>query len=401
MKKIILPATIVMLLLIVAMLIPSEQTLVVKWEPVKVETKDATPLIDVYLENSGSMDGYMNDGAQLKDAIYSYVSALEVHAAAPARLHFINSQIIPYEGAAKEFIRNMNPTTFKKAGGNRANSDIAQMLEAILESTSPNSVALFISDCILDVPEGNVEDFFVNRQIDIKNAFAKYRRKRKDLSVEILRLESRFNGMYYYNVGGEELRDVMRPYYIFVIGNKNVLASINKHAPLSSIKHGVLNYAAFTTHSVTDFTVTNEFGVAQNNLVECRQGSRGKCRMNIKANLSPTLQDDAYVMNPDNYRTRNATVSISSVERNVDPQSAYTHVLIVEMDGKMNPAGEQIRLVQQPDPAWLDAANDDTGKEIHKNLKKTTGIKYIIGGIAEAYKEDNTLTEFTFNISKK
>ena len=32
------------------------------------------PVLNVYIENSGSMDGYMCDGSQLKDAVFDYVS---------------------------------------------------------------------------------------------------------------------------------------------------------------------------------------------------------------------------------------------------------------------------------------------------------------------------------------
>ena len=76
MKKVIIPATLVVLLLIVYMLIPREHNLIVKWETVKKELPVSTPQIKVYIENSGSMDGYMGDGSQLKDAVYSYVSSL-------------------------------------------------------------------------------------------------------------------------------------------------------------------------------------------------------------------------------------------------------------------------------------------------------------------------------------
>ena len=59
MKKVIIPATLVVLLLIVYMLIPREHNLIVKWETVKKELPVSTPQIKVYIENSGSMDGYM------------------------------------------------------------------------------------------------------------------------------------------------------------------------------------------------------------------------------------------------------------------------------------------------------------------------------------------------------
>ena len=83
-----------------------------------------------------------------------------------------------------------------------------------------------------------------------------------------------------------------------------------------------------------------------------------------------------------------------------DKDGTGTVFLFIDLDGKMNPSGEQLRLIQQETPNWLEAVNDDTGKNVRKNLEKTTGIKYIIGGIADAYKNDKLLTNIKFNIVK-
>jgi len=44
----------------------------------------------------------------------------------------------------------------------------------------------------------------------------------------------------------------------------------------------------------------------------------------------------------------------------------------------------------------LRPSNDDSGREINKHLKQTTGIKYIVSGIAEAFREETTLADFAF-----
>ena len=294
MKKVIIPATILILLLIVYMLIPREHNLVVKWDTVKTELKEAQPIIKVYIENSGSMDGYMGSGAELKDAVYSYVSTMASYSPVAPQLHFINSQVIPYGGSLKSFITDMNPESFKQAGGSRANSDIAQMVEMMLAAQGKNTVSIFVSDCILDVPDGEAEKFFINRQIDIRNAFTKFRRKMKNLSVEVFRMKSEFKGMYYYSKGGEQLEDVKRPYFMFVIGDRDVLAWINKNVPFSEVKHGIENYCAFTTFSDVAFDMTNEFGVAHKNTLECRSDRKGRCHMKLKANLR-FLDPNAFV----------------------------------------------------------------------------------------------------------
>ena len=57
--------------------------------------------------------------------------------------------------------------------------------------------------------------------------------------------------MYYYSVGGEELEGQSRPYYMFVIGDRDVLASINKRVPFSEVKHGIANKAGAGNVTVT------------------------------------------------------------------------------------------------------------------------------------------------------
>ena len=176
----------------------SSNSIKVKYSAVESTEVVRKPVLKVYIENSGSMDGYMCDGAELKDAVYGYVSALSSYSDT-TRLNYINSQIIPYSGSLKSFARDLTPQQFHISGGNTGNSDISDMLEKILANSGEDVVSIFVSDCILDVPDGNANDFFVNRQIDIRNAFVKHLQKDKNLGVEIFRLESIFKGWYYYS----------------------------------------------------------------------------------------------------------------------------------------------------------------------------------------------------------
>ena len=172
------------------------------------------PDLNVYIENSGSMDGYMCDGSQLKDAVFDYVSDLSV-CSDTTSLNYINNRIIPYKGSLEQYIKTMTPTTFQKAGGNHSNSDLGEMLKIILQEMTDTSVSIFISDCILDLPVSNSQKFLSRCQISIKNAINEGRNKIPDLGVEIIKMTSDFNGKYYYPNGGiEKLKDVKRPYYI-------------------------------------------------------------------------------------------------------------------------------------------------------------------------------------------
>ena len=106
------------------------------------------PLVNVFLENSGSMDGYMCEGSDLKNALFSYISDLE-QAGAKVSKYYVNSQEIPYDLATEQYIRDLSPESFRVAGGNRANSDILQLLDDMVGKVTSSSISIFSSDLSL------------------------------------------------------------------------------------------------------------------------------------------------------------------------------------------------------------------------------------------------------------
>lgn len=396
MKKVITPFV---LLLIIACipLLQGCRDFNVSWAPVKYSKYTEPPIIKVYIENSGSMDGYMCEGSELKDAVYSYVSTLGSYADT-VELNYINSMIVPFKGNIKTFINNLNASAFKKTGGNKTNSDIADMLDQILKSLRTNDIAIFVSDCILDVPQGNAKDYLVNRQIDIRNAFVKKLQDDSNIGVEIFRLESNFSGMYYYYKGGERLTDVKRPYYMWVIGNKHALAHVNRKVPFSQIKHGVVNYFAYSTYEEVPFEITNQFGLVLNPC-KCKTSINGQYTIKIQTDLSTMLQEEKMIAEVSRYKTQNSRVKIVSVEKISNTKDLNTHVLTLNIDKGISSCGEYIKYVQLGIPYWLDSANDETGDSIKKNLNKTTGIKNIILGVSDAYSEHHELAGLKFVIN--
>ena len=372
----------------------------VSWTPTVItDNLDNDFCLKVYIENSGSMDGYMCDGSELKDAVYGYISTLNSYADT-TELNYINSQIISYRGEMKNFIKTMNPQSFSRAGGNRSNSDIADMLEQMLEQTCDSVVSIFVSDCILDIPNGDATKFFENRSIDIRNAVTKYLHKNENLGIEIFHLESTFTGRYYYSNGSEYLKDVKRPYYMWVMGNKDVLAYLNKQVSFDEIKHGVKNYFAFSSGGDIPFSITNKNGIAhKSSSCICTPNPGGGYSLLIKSNLQTTLQDDYILCDINNYETLTSDVCVESVRKITASDSPYTHVISVAVNNNGKPFTERITLKSPLTPLWLEEINDDLGRDIRNNLDKTTGIKYLVQGVADAYKKQQQLGSFKFIVN--
>lgn len=375
----------------------------VTWSSIEGPAQSNNFKLKIFIENSGSMDGYMCSGSELKDAVYSYASSLSSYADT-TELNYINSKIIPYRYDMRRFIKDLDPYHFHVAGGNTSNSDIAAMFESVLNQTDDHTVSIFVSDCILDVPNGDSMDFFENRSIDIRNAFTKHLNKHSDLGVEIFRLESTFDGRYYYSAGSELLRNVKRPYYMWVIGNKNILAHLNKQVPpFTEIKHGIKNYFAFSTNSNIPFEITNTKNIAKGNQCVPTKNSDGDYEFLIKTNLRKTLQGVDVLANLSNYATITSGIIVNGITElpNSSSSSSFTHIINVIITNTSKSYAEKITLKPLYAPSWLEEANDDTGKDVKKNMNKTTGIKYLVQGVADAYKKQEQLVDFKFVVNNR
>ncbi|MBR3479163.1 MAG: hypothetical protein IKH32_00465 [Prevotella sp.] len=396
MKKALIPVGIVLLIMFLVLLF-RKNDFKVSWNQIEYQDTTQKPVLKIYIESSGSMDGYLCSGSELKDAVYSYVSTLDSYSDT-LELNYINSQIIPYDGSLQTFVRELNVAAFKRIGGNKANSDLGNMFEQILKAHNPLDVSIFVSDCILDVPQGDAKDYLVNRQIDIHKAFVKKLDALPNLGVEIFRLESAFDGYYYSFKGSKRLSGVKRPYYMWVIGDKHLLAYLNTRVPFTEIKHGYKDYFAYSTYEEVPFSVTNQFGVSQNPLV-LKTSINNHYVVKIQANLSTMLQNEAMACNADCYHTQSPKINIVKVERNQNLKDHNTHVLTLSIDGNIASCSESIRFVLPAIPRWLDSANDESGDYIDKNLDKTTGIKNIISGVSDAYRDHLELAGMRFVIN--
>lgn len=394
MKKqyIIIPC--IVLALAIFAIIPKGKSLDISYTPVQTSALPEGTTLKVFLENSGSMEGYMCDGSEFKDAVKGFISSMQAdfdH----VNLNFINTEVIPRGHNVRSFITNLDHAHFKKAGGNRINTDLGDLIEKVVENTGKNTVSMFISDCILDISEKST-DFFTDRQIDVTGTIKRFQKKGNN-AVVVIQLESVFKGIYYGVDGTTILNSKKRPYYIWLFGDAELIAKAIKSTPIEEIKHGVKNWASFCKKQTLPFEISNKFGQKPSKI----QASRNGYEIKIKADLSRMLQPEILLTNPANYKTiNNSNVKIQSIVKTNEPQ--YSHVISLTISKSIASCAEMLSYINANRvPTWAETSNDDTGKNIKKHLNKTTGIKYIIQGVAEAYKQETSLGEIKYVISNK
>lgn len=340
--------------------------------------------IKLYIENSGSMDGYMFNGSELKDAVYSYVSGLATHSDT-TELYFVNSDVYRVNAPLQDVIFTMSPALFHKSPGNKANTDIADIFSMVLSQIEENSVSILVTDAILDLPKGNTV-FFYTKQTQIKSIFENLLKENSNLAVEIFRMSSRFNGKYYFTGGSVALSNQKRPYYMFVMGDKQALSSANAIVPKNQIQHGVENYYAYSAYTQVPFVVLPKTKKkSKNNRFEVRLQQRA-VPVIAKVDLRYTLHDDEFLMEPDLYSVAfgDDGIIIKSIKE-LPKEPEFTHAITLTLPDNAKEGSVNLYFCPPPYPDWLDDANDDLSDATVANSMKTTGIKYIVEGISDAF----------------
>lgn len=391
-KKIIVPVVlgILVLIFIVSQVIGGGK-IVLDWENAySTPTLPDTICLNIYVENSGSMNGYMCNGSNLKDAVYDYASDLKKHTTI-CNLFYVNSQIIPCKESLDDYIKNLTPSSFAMAGGNLKDTDLRSIFKLIMSKHEKNTVSVFVSDCILDIPE-SATDFFGNCQVSIKNTFNEAIEKHPNLGVEIVKLQSKFDGYWFCGKNKQKLDNVKRPYYIWIIGDKNILAMLNEKVPVANIIGGIDDYCAYSTSQPIPFDIEKKRYAVNHS---------DKINVEVLADLRPSLQEENLLENVFQYSSENPVLTkVVGIKPISKSGSNYSHVIYLELSSPQTLKAASVTLSYPEMAQWVILANDSTG--VYANsIDKTTGIQYLIKGVADAYKDHMNFGTITINLKNK
>ncbi len=403
---------------------PSQQ------QNVSKSTSMSKPIYDAYIENSMSMDGYVNGNTEFKNAIYGFLSdiLLKTNGLTDSlNLFYANSEMLPFKADVRDFIEKLNPASFKVRGGKRGSSDIGLILEKMVQQTNPNKVSIMVSDCVFSPGKGkNAKDYLVAQGIGVKRAFADALMQQPNLATVVIQLKSSFSGTYYDYENHPVALNAKRPYYIWLIGNDLNIKKLFETIDIQQIKGG--GVAAIYAMYPSSRTQTPAFKILrtdkigtfdldrnspQNAIIGAKIADRtdkiGQFQYAIGIDLSKTgLSDDVltdsrhYRMNADNYTI--AVQRIPEQEKRNDPAlSTFSHKLILNTKS-LKSQNLSIELLTAL-PAWVTTSNsEDDRQQKEAELDKTFGIKYLVEGVSDAYasqtKGENTIFSLKINIKK-
>lgn len=398
------------------------------------ESKDY--FVNVYIENSGSMNGYVQGNTQFKGAIRDLLVMLKYHYDEKnLKINFINSAIYPtnIEGNIVNFSKSLNAKTFKV--GDTYSSNLNNIFKQILTKTSQNTISILVSDCIYSIQGNKTEDLLSDQKSLTKDAFLTKFKNKEPLATTIVKLNSSFNGTYYDKDNKKtQLNNISRPYYMSVIGSEKAMMKFNSNIELSKNKvegfenkynltlkdyseevyYSVINTKEDSGSYKPDREYKNNGAVQGIKDVDINSRNSSSFIFSVALDLSKVPIEDSYTFDKSNYSIREGDYKIkgiykfdkkqlvaSSINMLTKAKAEPTHYIVFEST-KPNFTNLSLALKKQiPNWVYTTSTNDDSN--ILKSPNSTFGIKYLIEGISEAYEtksKNNNYLELTINIKK-
>lgn len=380
-----------------------------------VEESIVKCVYNIYVENSGSMDGYVKGKTEFEQSVYSYLSDIKISdICSEMNLYYINSMMYKQPSDVADFIEKLEPDTFRLRGGNRATTDISNIIGDILDSHGKDTVSILVSDFVFSPGSGvNADEYLLNQQIGIKNHFAYKKKNNPNLAMMIYQLSSKFEGKYYdrnnkpYNINQQ------RPFYMMIIGDSHHLKTLSQKIAKDKIKgSGVINsYSLSRAAAKVDYGVLAMPKIGSYNPDPAspltsikgakidRKGQNTKFMMSIGVDFSELLLDDDYLMDSANYKISNKSfmVSVDKATNN----TKYTHIIKLSLNPQLANLYKgplSVELLKKPS-TWSESVTnpDDVGAQ-NITTDKTYGFKYLVGGVYDAYSSETAYVKLNINI---
>ncbi len=368
-----------------------------------------------FIENSGSMKGYVNGSTQYVDLLANIANHPDLIKSNITQAFYLTSgTTIPRK--VTNLRQSLIPAYF-----NESRSDLNNLFKTALDSTNTNSITFLVSDGIYDMcPDPNPLNALSILGHELRSVFIEKLRS-FDFQTIIIKCKSNFNGRYYpgnccpsYPINQE------RPYYIWIFGNSDVLKKYFPDNYLNSL-NGYVNMARFFIYLKWNDTYLKEndkyrpnshkkigtyFPSKENvyTLERVSSNPNNVFQFSIAVDFSELPLNDNYLNDISNYSVTNGYEIVSIDKPTAIAELGFpnlTHLIVVKKTGI--PIGTlTVSLINKGYP-WINSTNINDDCNIRENSNQTFGFEVLNKAILEAYdyiNPDKEIYKFTINLKK-
>ena len=370
------------------------------------------PTVNVYLETSGSMNGYVDNGkTQFQQVVFDFLSNIK-NSGLPSEmnLNYITDRITPKGNDVNQFINSLTSKGILQAVGNKGTTDIAALVTDILKKTDGSNLSIFISDCIFS--PGSVsspEAYLENQKITIRNAVNDYIANNYFVACTVYQVYSQFKGRYFDYKNRPTNIEMQRPFYIWVFGSPAHIATIKSKVPDANFMGApVVNTWTIMSGDFSMFDGLNGYGLLQpsptngdyrwkskkevSNIKKTKDGFLFS--FGVDLNLPVLLYGKEYATDVRNYRhivnKQTNEEFYGTFREDFVKASPYTYDITV-ISEKPFGRGDFTIVFDGLVPDWVAECNDTDDSVLNAgNSLKTYGFRYMCEGIYAGFHANNT-----------
>jgi hypothetical protein len=386
------------------------------FNPISVGVNFVKPQVKFFIENSGSMDGYIRNTTEFEAALSDLLVQLQYrYDNKNLKISFINTKIYPSElKEIQNFVEDLEPEKEPFKVGDKTVSKLNEILKLILNNTSQNDISILVSDCIYSLDSKNDTEGALEFQKSLTKGTFLEKFKVFDFATIIVKMKSKFTGNYWNKDNNSTfLNRVSRPYYIWIIGTNENINDFSKKINIKSLKGFQYNYflSNVTEEKQPYYTVLKE----TNKIGTFKQMNRARGEKVVKSisdieydgdtfqfsiaiDLSKIPVDSSYLLTTKNYVVPNGfkIKSVEKIDRNkiserdfkTVEETTATHVITVSTTNKFTIQDLKLELSNKV-PSWVEKSNSTNDTDVKSQLDKTFGLSYLVQGVSEAYATQN------------
>lgn len=371
-----------------------------------------------FIENSESMFGYVNGFTEFVDVL-SELSEKPMFAAenTPREFFFINGgedlEITPIGDDPALLKDKLNTKGFRC--GDYTKSNLNSMFQVALEKARQDTISILISDAIYDI--GRVGAPMNALSTEGRETRSKFitRLEQGDLQTILIKLHSNFKGDYFPVSGGRIRVNQIRPFYIWIFGNTELLNKYFSEEYIESLE-GYSDLARFLKFEGLNipYQATSQKLLGRlrfdrsnkNKLIDVTPDRSGQgFQFSFAADYSQLPFSDTYFKNVDNYTCSNdyQVKEVTEIRKKIPGIIAFNPTHLITVSSSKNPYGTLDITLKNVVPDWIETTNTDVESNIQENTTQTFGFKFLTEAISEAYafqNKEKNVTKFSFEITK-
>lgn len=362
--------------------------------------------VNVYVESSASMDGYVNGHTDFKTMVHRLVGQLKTDVLKSGNklsLNYITSEVTNVKVKDNQFSNNMSPSSFHSSKGDRANSKITDMIREVVDSTKAGDVSMFVSDCVFSPEPGDsIFKALAMQRTDMLNILKNKAKTDNKFGVLVYRVESDFHGIYYTKTNAEIQCNGQRPYFVWFFGDENILGNV--YASISGIMDESKAQYIVGIPAYEHIPYETPGSKHTYHYMHVKTDSKSEKRIKFIADMSYLPLSKEYIKNPSNYSYGNKkNYKITSIKEYSNPKKpGFNYEFEVTITGgkreELPSTFIEISLKSMfaNTPKWIEKFDDPTGDDYNNGYNpqklRTFGIKSLIDGISDYYKSQPYVT---------